>query len=125
MRVLVDMNLSPKWAAELRSLGFESTHWSMVGKAAAPDEEVLAWCAAHDHVLFTHDLDFGAILAASTEHGPSVVQLRAENVLPEPMLQQVAGALRQMESELAQGALVTIEPRRNRIRMLPLRRRDP
>lgn len=42
MKILVDMNLSPRWAAELRSLGFESTHWSMVGKAAAPDEEVLA-----------------------------------------------------------------------------------
>ena len=125
MRILVDMNLSPRWAAELLSLGFESTHWSTVGKAAAPDEEVLAWCAANDHVLFTHDLDFGAILAASSDHRPSVVQLRAQNLLPDPMLQRVADALRQMESELAQGALVTIEPHRNRIRMLPFRRGNP
>lgn len=102
--------------------GIESTHWSKVGKASAPDDEVLAWCAANGHVLFTHDLDFGAILAASTDGGPSVVQLRTENSLPDTLLLQVAGALRQMESELAQGALVTIEPSRNRIRMLPLGR---
>ena len=124
MKVLVDMNLSPRWATALRTLGFESTHWSTIGKAAAPDDEVLAWCAANGHVLFTHDLDFGAILATSMEHGPSVVQLRTENVLPEPLLRRVAGALNQMENELSKGALVTSEPHRRRIRMLPLRRGD-
>src|SRR5712691_7383320 len=46
MKVLVDMNLSPRWAAEFRSRGFESIHWSQVGAATAPDEEVLSWCAA-------------------------------------------------------------------------------
>lgn len=120
MKVLVDMNLSPRWAAELRSRGLESIHWQQVGAASAPDEEVLAWCAAHGHVLFTHDLDFGAILAASKGRNPSVVQLRAENVLPEAMLQHVTDALRQVEKDLAQGALVTIEPARHRVRLLPL-----
>ena len=57
MKVLVDMNLSPHWATALLSQGIESTHWSKVGNASAPDDEVLAWCAAHGHVLFTHDLD--------------------------------------------------------------------
>lgn len=120
MKVLVDMNLSPRWAAELRSRGLESIHWKDVGSASAPDEDILAWCAAHGHILFTHDLDFGAILAASKGRNPSVVQLRAENVLPEAMLQHVMDALRQVEKELAQGALVTIEPARHRVRLLPL-----
>ena len=122
MKVLVDMNLSPRWAAGLQSRGFESVHWSQVGAAAAPDEEVLAWCAANTHVLFTHDLDFGAILAASKGRNPSVVQLRTENVVPEAMLPQVADALRQVENELGKGALVTIEPNRHRVRLLPLTR---
>lgn len=123
MKVLVDMNLSPRWAAEFRSRGIESVHWSQVGTAAAADEVVLQWCAAHGHVLFTHDLDFGAILAASEGINPSVVQLRTENVVPEAMLNRVTGALRQLASELAQGALVTIEPDRHRVRLLPLARK--
>lgn len=120
MKILVDMNLSPRWAAELRSKGLESVHWQNIGAANASDQEVLAWCAAHGHVLFTHDLDFGAILAASKGHKPSVVQLRAENVLPEAWLPQVIDALRVAENDLAQGALLTIEPARHRIRLLPL-----
>lgn len=86
MKVLVDMNLSPRWATELQSRGIEASHWSNIGAATAPDAEVLAWCAANKHVLFTHDLDFGAILAGSQSAGPSVVQLRTENVVPESML---------------------------------------
>lgn len=120
MKLLVDMNLSPRWAAELQSLGFESIHWSQVGAANAPDDEVLAWCVAKDHILLTHDLDFGAILAASRRGKPSVVQLRTENVLPEATLQRAASALRQLESDLARGALITIEPHRHRVRLLPL-----
>lgn len=122
MKVLVDMNLSPRWAAELRSRGFESIHWSQVGAPTASDEDVLAWCSVNDHVLFTHDLDFGAILAASAERHPSVVQLRTENVVPEAMLPQIARALVQVEAEILQGALVTIEPHRHRVRLLPLKR---
>lgn len=123
MKVLVDMNLSPRWAAELRSRGVESTHWQEIGEASATDEVVLAWCAANGHVLFTHDLDFGAILAASGDQAPSVVQLRADDVLPEALLGHVVDALRQADAELAQGALVTIEPARRRVRLLPLSRK--
>jgi predicted nuclease of predicted toxin-antitoxin system len=120
MKLLVDMNLSPRWVAELRSAGVESIHWRDIGPANATDREVLGWCASHDCVLFTHDLDFGAILAGSEAQGPSVVQLRAENVLPEVWIAQVLDTLRQVERELVQGALVTIEPARHRIRLLPL-----
>jgi predicted nuclease of predicted toxin-antitoxin system len=120
MKILVDMNLSPRWAAEFQSRGIEAAHWSQIGAASAADEEVLNWCAIHAHVLFTHDLDFGDILAASGKGRPSVIQLRSENVVPEAMLQQVASTLEQLSAELAQGALVTIEPGRHRIRLLPL-----
>jgi len=122
MKLLVDMNLSPNWVAEFRSRGVESIHWSGLGAASATDEEILAWCASHDHVLFTNDLDFGAILAASRDRTPSVVQMRTEDVTPQAMGKRVAEALVQLEDVLAAGALVTIEPGRNRVRLLPLAR---
>ena len=121
MKVLVDMNLSPRWAAAFRSRGIYAVHWSHVGAATAPDAEVLAWCAAHEHVLITHDLDFGAILAGSGHRTPSVVQIRADNVLPEVFADQVVATLRHVAEELSSGALVTIDPVRHRVRLLPLR----
>lgn len=121
MKVLVDMNLSPRWVTELRSRNIESTHWSAVGANTAPDVQVLAWCAQHDYVLLTHDLDFGAILAASKGGKPSVVQLRTLDILPESMAGRIEATLRQLEPNLDAGALVTIGPGRNRVRLLPLK----
>jgi predicted nuclease of predicted toxin-antitoxin system len=48
MKLLVDMNLSPRWIAFLRDAGWEATHWSTVGKADATDSEIMAY-AAENH----------------------------------------------------------------------------
>jgi len=77
VKILVDMNLSPKWVPAIRSAGIEAVHWSKVGDPKAPDHDVIAWAVAHEAVLLTNDLDFGAILAASGHLKPSVLQLRA------------------------------------------------
>ena len=69
----------------------------------------------------TQDLDFGAVLAASNLSTPSVVQIRAGNTSPEAIGAGLLAALRAMAVELAQGALLTIDVERNRIRALPLR----
>ncbi len=37
MKLLVDMNLSPRWIPLLREAGWEVAHWSAVGKANATD----------------------------------------------------------------------------------------
>jgi predicted nuclease of predicted toxin-antitoxin system len=69
VKLLVDMNLSPNWIAHMKSAGLSAVHWSEVGRADAPDSEIMAYAAEHDFVVVTHDLDFGAILA--TTLGPS------------------------------------------------------
>lgn len=122
MKVLVDMNLSPRWVDLLDGLGMRSTHWSTVGRGNAPDSEIMAYAAANDYVVLTHDLDFSAILAATHGEKPSVVQIRAEDVNPDKIGPQVAAALRQMESELKEGALLTVDSNRTRLRLLPLHR---
>ncbi len=72
-------------------------------------------------MLFTHDLDFGTLLALTHATGPSVLQVRGLNVLPESMGPMVATALRQYEHELAAGALVVVEQKKCRVRVLPLK----
>ena len=120
MKFLVDMNLSPRWISFLTEAGFEAVHWSDVGSIVATDTEIMAHAESAGFVVLTHDLDFGAILAAGGRTGPSVVQVRADDVRPQAIGRVVLTALRQVERDLARGALVTIDPRRTRIRVLPL-----
>lgn len=122
MKVLVDMNLSPRWTGVLGEQGMLATHWSEVGRAHATDAEIMAYAAANDYVVLTHDLDFSAILAATHGEKPSVVQLRAGDVSPNKIGPRVIAALRQMEPELQEGALLTVDPIRMRLRLLPLTR---
>lgn len=123
MKLLVDMNLSPRWVGMLDDAGFEAAHWSARGAKNAPDSEIMAYAKANDYVVLTHDLDFGAILAATHGERPSVVQIRAEDVSPDVIGTQVVAALRQMASELDEGALLTVDSNRTRLRVLPLQPR--
>ena len=68
MKLLVDMNLSPRWIPFLLDAGREAVHWSTVGRADATDSEIMAFAAANDYVVLTNDLDFGAILASSHQY---------------------------------------------------------
>ena len=120
MKLLIDMNLSPRWVGIFADAGIEATHWSTLGAINAPDAQIMAHARANDYVVLTNDLDFSAILAATQGERPSVVQIRAENLNPDIIGKQVITALRQMATELESGALLTIEPSRTRLRVLPL-----
>ncbi|MHB1591059.1 MAG: DUF5615 family PIN-like protein [Sulfuricella sp.] len=50
MKLLVDMNLSPRWVALLADTGIEAAHWSTLGAKNAPDSEIMAYANAHDYV---------------------------------------------------------------------------
>jgi predicted nuclease of predicted toxin-antitoxin system len=69
-------------------------------------------------------LDFGAILATTRREKPSVVQIRNEDVSPDAIGKQIVTALRQMASELEEGALLTVDLNRMRLRLLPLQPRE-
>jgi predicted nuclease of predicted toxin-antitoxin system len=83
----------------------------------------MAYARANELIVLTHDLDFGSILAVTHGEKPSVVQVRSQDVTPEAIGVHVVAALRQLGPELRDGALVTVDPRRTRLRVLPLRPR--
>lgn len=122
MKLLVDVNLPPKWVEALRRHGFQATHWTDVGDPRARDVEIMTWARANDCVVFTHDLDFGSLLAATQAIGPSVIQVRTQDVMPEHLESQVVSALTQYALMLDAGALVTIDEGSSRARILPLSR---
>jgi predicted nuclease of predicted toxin-antitoxin system len=120
IRLLIDMNLSPEWVAELARHGYSAVHWSTVGDPRASDTVIMAWARANGCAVFTHDLDFGTILALIHANGPSVLQVRGQNILPEHMGPLVVAALRQCEAVLITGALVVVEEKKSRVRVLPI-----
>jgi predicted nuclease of predicted toxin-antitoxin system len=122
MKLVVDMNLSPRWVSFLGEADVEAIHWSGIGAANAPDSTIMSYARLNGLIVLTHDLDFGAILAATRGAAPSVVQIRSENVSPDAIGLQVIAALQQMGPELEEGALLTIDPKQTRMRLLPLRR---
>lgn len=120
MKLLIDMNLTPRWVAYLHDAGFAAEHWSMCGPVDASDTSIMAFAQTGDYVVLTHDLDFGAILAATHGQKPSVIQLRGEMPIPETIGSLLVQALEQLQSELVAGALLTIDLKRARLRLLPL-----
>jgi predicted nuclease of predicted toxin-antitoxin system len=121
MKILIDMNLPPRWAKVFAAQGWEALHWSEVGAPTASDREIMAWARNNDYIVFTHDLDFSALLATTQGEGPSVIQVRTQNVLPEAIGTLVINAMKQFQHELEKGALITIDPHRARSRILPFK----
>ena len=70
--------------------------------------------------VFTHDLDFGTVLALTHATGPSVFQIRAQDLLRGSLEQVVIAALQQHEADLASGALVVVDQSGTRARVLPM-----
>jgi len=124
MRILVDMNLTPEWCGVFERQGWTAVHWSQVGDPRASDQKIMEWASVNGYVVFTHDLDFGAILASAQSSAPSVIQVRTQDTLPSHLAQLVVGVLREQRDVIDTGALIVVEESRARVRALPLGDKD-
>ena len=95
-------------------------HWSTVGDPRASDRTIMKWAAQNDYVVLTHDLDFEALLALTHAAGPSVVLVRDRDTLPAAIGVAVVAALTQHRDDLVRGAIVVVDGRISRVRILPL-----
>jgi len=116
------MNLSPRWVDDLKAAEIEAQHWLVTGRADAEDQEILEYAHRNGFVLLTQDLDFSAILAATGASTPSVVQIRSENLDARLIAPAVIRAFQQLGTDLDAGALVSVDPARTRLTVLPLTR---
>lgn len=123
MKILIDMNLSPDWVARFAASDIKSVHWSSVGAPNAKDSEIMEFARGNRFIVFTHDLDFSAMLAATQAESPSVIQMRTQDVLSDAITAKLIRVVKEHEVDLNTGALVTIDEARSRLRILPLRKR--
>jgi len=120
MKILIDMNLSPKWAEFFLAHNIEAVHWSSVGAADASDEEIIIYAKNNGYAVFTHDLDFSSILAITHNDKPSVIQIRTGDISPLNSAQLLINAIQIASLDIEKGALVTIDLNKTRLRILPL-----
>jgi predicted nuclease of predicted toxin-antitoxin system len=80
----------------------------------------MQWARENDYVVFTHDLDFGALLALTQAGSPSAIQVRTQDVSPHYLEATVIDALKKYESLLEAGALIILDEGKSRVRILPL-----
>jgi predicted nuclease of predicted toxin-antitoxin system len=120
VKILIDMNLTPEWVEYLAEQSIKALHWSIVGDPKAEDPAIMDYARKTGMVVFTHDLDFGNILAVTHALGPSVIQARVEDPVPEVIGEAVVSAIRDYEADLQRGALITLDPDRLRARILPI-----
>ena len=78
----------------------------------------MEWAVANDYVVFTHDLDFGALLAVTRAQGPSVIQIRTQDVMGHSLKDRLVQLLGEYELTLESGALITVDNLRSRVRIL-------
>jgi predicted nuclease of predicted toxin-antitoxin system len=95
-------------------------HWSSIGNLEAADADILRYAKGGGYAVLIHDLDFGAILAATGGNAPSVIQVRTQDVFPEAIGRLVTAAVHQFKAEIEKGVLISVDENRSRARLLPL-----
>ena len=120
MKLLIDVNLTPAWVEFFAAHQIESVHWSDLGDSRALDPEIMEFARENGFVVFTHDLDFGILLALTHARGPSVIQARVEDPVPATIGEAVVAAIRENAAYLQRGALMTLDPDKSRVRILPI-----
>mgnify|MGYP003621764705 CR=1 FL=1 len=124
MKLLLDQGLPRSAASLLRSQGIDAVHTGEIGLATADDPTLIRFGQQQERVIVTLDSDFHALLALSGASKPSVIRLRIEGLLAEPLVSLLQAILTERGDELDRGALMTVQPRRIRIRYLPIIRTE-
>lgn len=120
MRYLVDLHISPLTVAALRDEGYDIARVTDLLPPTASDEAILTEARRGGATVITADLDFSALIALGQGVGPSLVSLRLARPAPDRVTQILRDSLPQIEQELEQGAIVSIDETTCRVRRLPI-----
>lgn len=120
MNFLIDNALSPSMDEGLKKAGHDAIHVRDLGMGMATDKEIMDFALKEDRVIVSADTDFGTLLALRDLSKPSFVLFRRSDKRPVSLLIQLLANFGQFEDALNTGAVVVIEDKRIRIRLLPI-----
>jgi len=118
---LANMNISPLTVEALKNHGWDIIRVSEVMDQKSKDIDVLLFAQKQNRVVITQDLDFSQILALRGYPKPSLISLRFENARPDFLTARIIDVVSNMEKELEEGVVVTVDEISARYRNLPIR----
>ena len=120
MELLLDQGLPLSAAALLRDAGLDTIHVGEIEMSEADDTKIIQRAKEEGRTVATLDADFHTLLALNEAIAPSVIRIRIERLRAKALTELLLSVIAECEEELQQGAAVTVEPSRIRIRRLPL-----
>lgn len=103
----------------LRDVGIDTIYVGEIGLSAAEDAEIIQRAREEGRVVVTLDADFHTLLALDEAIAPSAIRIRIERLRAQALTELLLRVISECEEELQQGAALTVEPSRIRIRRLP------
>jgi predicted nuclease of predicted toxin-antitoxin system len=120
MKLLLDQGLPRSAARLLREAGIDTVPVGEIGCSTADDALILQRGRDEERVIVTLDADFHALLALSRATAPSVIRIRIEGLYGQKATDLIKAVLVRCAEDVEHGAVITVQPRRIRIRRLPL-----
>ncbi len=120
MKLLLDQGLPLSAATLLRDNGIDTLHVGEIEMSEAEDAAIIQAAREQGRIVATLDADFHTLLALSEAASPSVIRIRIERLRAQALTQLLLTVLAECEEDLEQGAAITVEASRIRIRRLPL-----
>jgi predicted nuclease of predicted toxin-antitoxin system len=119
-KFIADIHISPLTVQELQKKGYDIFRVTEKLPATSSDKEIIHLAHQERAVIITQDLDFSAIVAQSGLNSPSVISLRVANAKPVIITRILISVLPLIETELCEGAIVSIDEKEYRIKKLPV-----
>ena len=119
-KLLADIHISPLTVAEIRAIGYNINRVSDLISASASDAKIIELAILEGAAIITQDLDFSALVAQSGLNKPSIVSLRVRDAKPHHISTILKTVLPQIEQDLQEGAIISIEKTEYRVRKLPI-----
>jgi predicted nuclease of predicted toxin-antitoxin system len=122
MWFVTDMGVSWRVVEWLRANGHEAIHLQEEHLQRLPNGGIFIKAAEEQRVILTWDLDFTEIVALSATRLVSAIVFRLLNTRSENVIRRLARVLSDSTQDLEDGAIISVEDSRHRVRLLPLGR---
>lgn len=122
MRFLADMGVSQRVVTWLREQGHDATHLRDEGLQRLENGDIFTKASRKLRIILTWDLDFAEILALSGSNTVSAVVFRLVNTRSTHVIERLERVLLESTQDLENGAIISVEEGRHRVRLLPIGR---
>jgi len=122
MRFLADMGVSWRVVQWLRENGHDASHLREQDLHRLSNGGIFSKAADEQRIILTWDLDFTEIVALSGTGIVSTVVFRLLNTRSANVIRRLARVLAESTQALEDGAIISVEESRHRVRLLPIGR---